>query len=340
MALLFMDSFVTASNDFVHKWNSTSSYQSLGNTTPSPHVSGGAWASFYGTTAAKTVTASSKLIVGCACWYGAGTVGELAFLGDTATTKHISVTRNTTTGFMEIRRGAYNGTLLATGSVAVPVGAWIYTEVSVTISDTVGEVHVRINGEGTDNVSFTGDTKNGGTSTNLDTFSLYAGGSTFLYICDVYICNDTGSAPNNTFLGEVAVRALSPNNNGNSSQLLGSDGNSTDNYLLVDEKPFSGSDYVGSPTTGQKDTYALADLPAGPTTVYGVQVNANMLKSDAGVGQSRLLVRTGGSDYGGTTRSLSTTAVTYSELYEQNPNTSSAWTTANVNGLEAGMEVM
>ncbi len=335
MALLFMESFVGATTDLGQKWNVGSTANTIASATP--HASGGWYALMYSTTAKKTVTASSKLIVGTACYFG-NTTPEIGFWGDSGATQHIAITRNAS-GFIEIRRGIYNGTILATGTTAIPQSVWTYIEISVTVSDTVGEVHIRLNGSNTDEVSYTGDTKNGGTSTNLDAFHIWAGGSGNTNYTDIYCCNDTGSA-NNAFLGEVVVRALSPNNNGNSSQLVGSDGNSTDNYLLVDERPFSSSDYVGSPTTGQKDTYTLGDLPAGATTVYGVQINTSMHKSDVSAAQSRSVIRTGSTDYGGTTRLLSVTPVTYIDLFEQNPNTSVAWTAANVNGLEAGMEVM
>ena len=41
---------------------------------------------------------------------------------------------------------------------------------------------------------------------------------------------------------------------------MGSDGNSVDNYQLVDEYPYNTTDYVGSLTTGAKDTYDFANL--------------------------------------------------------------------------------
>jgi hypothetical protein len=340
MALLFMEGFAT--NDVAQKWDAGSSIYTNGNSSPAPRVTGGYWAWIYNSIFAKTIPASSKVIIGSGVQ--CNTAGQPSyywtFYGDAGATAHITVHRNSS-GFLEIRRGTTAGTLLATGTTSIPINVWAYVEVSATISDTVGEVHVRLNGISTDEVSYTGDTKNGGTASTIDKVQFgTASGSNNIYFTDIYICDDTGSAPNNTFLGDVTVRTLAPNGNGNSSQLLGSDGNSTDNYLLVDEKPFSSVDYAGSGTTGQKDTYALDNLPASATSVYGVQVNANILKSDASASQSRIVIRSGGTDYGGTTRALSTSAITYTETYNQNPNTSASWTAANVNGLEAGMEVM
>ena len=54
---------------------------------------------------------------------------------------------------------------------------------------------------------------------------------------DLYICDGTTvpGEPVNDFLGDVRVDTLYPNGNGNSSQWVGQDANSTDNYLNVDD---------------------------------------------------------------------------------------------------------
>lgn len=324
--------------DSAFKWDLASSTY-----TPSvtvPRTTGGYRGAFANSgTLYKTVTASSKIITGVGYYIPTNNL-YIMFYGDGGTTQHITVMRNTGTGLLEIRRGTSSGTLLATGTTQIFLSQWNYIEVSCTVSDTVGEVHVRLNGNTADEVSFTGDTKNGGTNTTIDRVGYFTGSGPAGSAADLYILNDSGPAPNNSFLGDVVVRTLSPVGNGNYSQLTGSDGNSVDNYLLVDEHPYSGTDYVGSPTTGQKDTYAMTDLPAGVTTVYGLQVNSLMAKSDASLAQSRLILRSGGTDYGGTTRVLPTTFTGYYEFYETDPATGVAWTPASVNNMESGMEVM
>lgn len=333
MALLFMDSF--AGGDIAYKWDLAST--TVSSASAGPRIAG-CYYGACGTSAKlyKTIPVSSKVIVGFGLYCTGGP--SLNFYGDGGTTLHITVIRNSTSGVLEIRRGGGTGTLLASGTQQIFDSQWNYIEVSCTISDTVGEVHVRLNGSTTDDCSYTGDTKNAGTNTTIDKVYLAMGSN--MRVSDFYILDGTGSAPNNSFLGDVVVRTLAPSGNGTYSQLLGSDADSVNNYLLVDELPFSGTDYVGSPTTGQKDTYAMADLPAGVTNVYGVQINGLMAKSDATLGQARLLLRTGGTDYGGSTRALTTTFTGYYDLYEKNPVTTVAWTPGDVNSMESGMEVM
>jgi hypothetical protein len=83
----------------------------------------------------------------------------------------------------------------------------------------------------------------------------------------------------------------------------------------------------------------MSDVPTGVTQVYGVQVNTTAKKSDANLAQFKTKFISGGTEYSGTTRALSTSAQEYNELREIDPTTSAAWTVTNVNGLETGAEV-
>ena len=324
--------------DASFKWDVTSNPNGYGISSASPRVPGGWYIApgGLGCPMYKSFTAANQVFVG----FGTYTANQpyVSFYGDSGATQHITVVRNTGTGLLEIRRGSTSGTLLATGTTPIFNNQWNYVEVSVTISDTVGQVHIRLNGQTADDVSFTGDTKNAGTATTIDKILIEPGASSRL--TDVYILNDTGAAPNNSFLGDVTVRTLSPSGNGTYSQLTNSAGNSVNNYTYVDEHAYSGTDYTGSATTGLKDAYAMADLPAGVSTVYALQVSGMMAKSDATLGQARYLLRSGGTDFGGTTRVLTTTYTGYYDLYVQDPATSAAWTVGGVNAAEAGMEVM
>lgn len=338
MALLFMDGF-GGGDASTGKWDPSSA-----NYTPqtaSPRLPGSYYASYgAGSNIYKTIPASSKIILGVGFSESmTGTSGTLIFYGDGGGTAHITLQHNQSTGHLEVYRGS---TLIGTGMAVIPRNSWCYIEISVTISDTVGEIHVRLNGAASDEITFVGDTKNGGTATTIDMIRFsggWSGGVGSFRIADLYVLNDTGTT-NNDFLGDVAVRTLSPNGNGTYSQLVGSDSDSVDNYQLVDEHPYATTDYVGSASTGDKDSYLLEDLPVGVTNVYAVQVAGKMLKSDASLGQARYIVRSGGIDYPGTTQALSTSAIGYYELYETDPATSIQWTPTGVNDLEAGMEVM
>lgn len=260
----------------------------------------------------------------------------IRFYSDSGATTHINV-RRVAGGYIAIDRGGTNVALSAAGLWAA-VG-WTYVEVKVVLSDTVGSVEVRLNGAVAPSLTFSGDTKNGGTKTVIDSvgFDGYvnqANGG----IDDVYICNGAGGS-NNNFLGEIRCWPLVPNGNGNYSQLVGSDGNSVNNYQQVDEGISVASDYNGSPNVGDKDTYTYTDLTPSTGTVLSVKLVTAALKSDAGTKQFRPLLRISGTDYPSTDRNLGTSEQRFEQLYTTSPATAAAWTISEINGAEAGFEV-
>jgi hypothetical protein len=212
------------------------------------------------------------------------------------TTLHCDL-RLTAGGFLQITR---NGTVLGTGTSALSAGVYYYIEFKVTISDTVGVAGCRING--VSELALTSqDTRNGANAT-ADTFRILGvtgiDAGTTINTDDFYACDGTGGGSDNDYLGDVRVEAIFPSGNGNSSQFLGSDSNSTDNYLLVDEAtPNDDTDYVESSTVGDKDTYAYGNLTATSGTVYGVIPMPYARKTDAGVRSARQAM-TGASSHG------------------------------------------
>lgn len=231
-----------------------------------------------------------------------------------------------------------NGTSLGTSSSALSTGSYFYLEFKVTISDAAGAAEVRVNGSNTGWLNLTSvDTKNTANA-SANGIGILSGASSWasVDVDDLYICDATGSA-NTGFLGDSRVDSFLPNGNGNSSQMTGSDADSTDNYLLVDDTaPDDDSTYVQSSTASQKDTYAFADMTHTPSSIFGVQVNMTAKKDDAGSRSIASVTRSGGSDTNGTTQALSTAYVNYRQIVEQDPNTAAAWTKTAFNAAEFG----
>jgi hypothetical protein len=306
--------------------------------TASPRAPGCYYASGYSGVIKRPFTAASEVFTGIG--FNPTTLAAnkyiLSFFGDAAVTQHISLVLNAA-GRIELRLATNNGSVLATGGTTLPVGQWTYIEARATIADSGGVVQVRLNGNTANEIDYTGDTRNAGTNTTIDAISM-GGSSTTDYFADWYILNTAGTF-NNNWRGDVVVRTLTPNGNGAYSQLSGSDGDTVNNWQLVDEVPPSTSDYVGSQTVDNKDAYTLPDLPATVTTVYGVQVAATMAKSDAGSGAAKILTRSDDTDYTPNTYTLGTSWSETLELSEADPATTLAWTPAGVNALQVGMQV-
>lgn len=279
---------------------------------------------------------SDTLILGGAFkWDGNDNREFLNFQSDGGTTNHVALWFRST-GQIVVRRGSGSGaTALGTTAITTPLvaGVWYYVEVKVKLHDTLGTVDVRV---GEVNVlSLTAqDTKNSGTKTVFDRIVLLCFDT---WADDIYLCNTAGVR--NDFLGDCVVEGLLPSGDGATSQLLGSDGNSTSNYALVDEATPDTADYVGSATTGEKDTYAFSNLAHPLGTVLGVSTVVYAAKTDAGARSIRAVTRVGGTDYPGSDASLSTTYAAYSEVLELDPSTVTAWTVSSVNGAEFGVEV-
>lgn len=254
---------------------------------------------------------------------------------DVGAATHLSLNIDAT-GHLTLRRGSTTGTIIQTSTPTISTtAAWHSIEVKATIHDTTGECIVKVNG--VEYINFTGDTKNAGTSTRPDKILLGCGDSR-IHVDDFLMVDTTGGA-NNTWPGEISIVGIRPSGNGANSGLTGSDGNSTDNYLLVDETVLNTSDYVGSDTVTTLDTYDMTAV--GKTgTVIAVQNLAYAAKSDAGSKSFKHVTRSsGGTLLKSSAEALSTTYLLYSGPIWLTDADAADWTVSLVNSAEFGFEV-
>lgn len=237
------------------------------------------------------------------------------------------------------------GTLIATATNAtLVVNNWYYIEFKVVIHDTTGSIEVKLDGTTvTWNATVTNiDTRVAGTGI-VDKFG-FSGTAVGPYtmVDDLYLVDDAGAAPRNTYLGAVRVETLLPQTDavaaGSNAGLTPSTG--TDHGALVDDPaPPNTTDYNSSTTVGVKDTYNFPSLTL-TGAVLGVQTSLYVAKSDAGPKSVCAVVRAGGVDYDGATVAPLTTFQYFGELRAQNPNTSLDWTIADIAALQAGMKIV
>lgn len=282
----------------------------------------------------KTLPATQELIVGMAVSISS-MAAKIIFQLLSAGTVHVDV-RTTAAGLMTVTR---NGTVLATGTTVLSAGVFYYIELRTKIDDSTGTYELRING--ITEVSASGvDTRNGA-SASADTLQLGANGSGWTAITydDLYVCDTTGG-DNDDFLGDVRIQSIFPNGNGNSSAMVGSDGNSTDNYLLVDDTtvPDEDSTYVQGTSVGDKDTYAYGNVTPTAGVVYAVQTIPRARKTDAGARSIATVARVSGTEVDGPNQTLSTSYNYLGDIRPQKPGGGS-WSIADVNGAEFGVKV-
>lgn len=220
----------------------------------------------------------------------------------------------------------------------VALNEWHYLEVKIKVGTSFdGELSYWVDG-----VLINSTTGFDYQTMPISTITLGGASSSDIDSCDfdnVYVTNTAGTV-NTANLGPIEVQTLLPDGNGNYSQMTGSDGNSTDNYLLVDENPPNdGTDYVGSATEGTIDTYTFGNLTGTPT-VKGAVLAMNATKVESAAKYMRGKTRISSTDYNGTSKGLGqTTYALYEEVWDESPATSTAWTYTELNGAEFGVEV-
>jgi len=226
----------------------------------------------------------------------------------------------------------YTGDVLrATGTIVLSLSAWYLIEVHVLISDT-GVVEVRL--DGILDVSYSGDTKPGAEATiNV---CRYCGDSVQF---DDLAMNDTTGAVDNSWCGDGKVVMLTPNANGDLSQLMGSDADQIDNYLLVDEFPKDDdTTYVEGSVVDEKDLYNFTDFGLNEQEIKRVWAEARARDTVADAGLVALALKTYDTEYVGPDVTLFTTFTKQilGTVHTVNPNTSAAWTPAELDALQAG----
>lgn len=275
--------------------------------------------------------------VGCAVRFSAIPSDGVRFLQFRNGTSFQCELALTSTGTIGFRR---SGTVIGTDTTATLLAnTWYYLEWYVVITDSTAanQCNLYINNELFHSLGTGEDTKN---LTSNQVNRLYIGSNstgTNVDIDDLWVSTESTSLP--TLLGDTRIVTLYPDNNGAFSDFVGSDSDSIDNYLEVNSTTISESTFVQSSTVNHRDSYSMADLGLSTSAIHAVAINAHLRKEDAGSRTARSFLRIGTTNYETANITPTTSYVCYQNLYLTNPATSSAWTDAAVNGLQAGIKV-
>lgn len=251
------------------------------------------------------------------------------------------------TGHLIAKHGGTGAQYGVTSPQAFAAAAWYWIEVRLKIHDTLGTIEVRVNGDVWIGATPAGA---GGPLTGLDTRNAGLGVCDRFYYTSAFFNNglniddvvgiDPNVAPAPTsFIGDSRIECISPNGNGASSQWVGNDGNSVDNYLLVDEVPHnSDTDYVQSNVVGDKDTYAYGNLSLTSGTIHGVKTTTVARKNSAGTRKMKAVGRVSGTEEDSAEFNLADSYVYFEDIKHTKPGGGS-WAIADVNGAEFGVKV-
>lgn len=225
-------------------------------------------------------------------------------------------------------------------SNALPAGQWFHIEAKFTCLDScsTGDCVVKINGDIW--LDLDGEDTNYLSAANL---IRYVGmeGQANTYIDSAVIWNSASTGTWSDWIGMIRMETIRPTGNGTTNDFTGSDADSTDNYLHVDELQYDeDGTYVESDTITDVDLYGYGNLTSSIQSIVGVQAVCVAEKDVTGSRQFKQLARTGTTNYQGAAISPSVDDyITFVDTWLVDPDTAVAWIESGVNAAEFGVEV-
>lgn len=293
---------------------------------------------------------TDKLTTGAACQFTNTPSSNLIIFQarGSADTEHLTLIQPTeSNATLKLALGSRTGTIIADTGFTPVYGAWYYIELQTVIHPSAGSCIVRV--DGVDVITYSGQTTPLGSNeiAYVYYFNSVTGGS--WKQDDIYVLNgidDTGSTgrPDNDFLGTVRVEALYPSDNGISSDFIGSDLDSTDNYELVNEYPIPNTnDYVYSNTNGDRDLYEMYGYEPDGNIIYAVRQSFYAQKSDTNPAFIKSVIKEdNGTGAESVSDNLNLTYGTFSNVYGpltiEKPS-GGAWTETDLFATQFGAEM-
>lgn len=228
-----------------------------------------------------------------------------------------------------------NATVLGTSTNTFVANSRYFIEVDLTIDPTVGAFEVHINGAQDAGLTATGQNTRNSANSQMNAFQFCNTGTAGnIAFDDATLCDTTGSAPYNTFLGIVHVETSYPTAASGSPQFTPLSGTNLGN---VDETGMdSDTTYNYSATSGNTDLFAHAALSSAPNTIFAVSVGVCARKEDVSNQQMKTQLVSGTTTQDGAAQNLATVYLYQRDIYINDPDTGSPWTAAGVNNSIIG----
>jgi len=348
MALIFCDSFDPYSQAYIQsKWTSVFNFNTANQglqLNSSNQRTGAQCGAVTGNGAFKTIKNSTFWTCGAAFnfqQYGGG----IAFSHVGTIQVQWQIQPDGTIAVYSGPHGLNPGVLLGqtNPSVAITLGRYYYIEFQSSINQSNGTAIVRINGQVVLSLSSVNTSPNG--DNVADMLQLFGpGGTSFVYVDDLYVTDNTGVAANQSFLGDVKIGLIMPASSGDFSQWTPISGST--NYLMVNEVPPDGdATYVDAVMpgggSGPTDTYFFQTVSPG-LVILAIQTNIMARKDDVGNRALSLVTRFGGANSVAdpTGRFVNETYIDYLNQQDVNPLTSAQWTPADLNNAQFGYQLI
>ncbi|MHC4238559.1 MAG: hypothetical protein ACYSUC_02205 [Planctomycetota bacterium] len=280
------------------------------------------------------------LIFGFAFKIPTQVANELVFFQSNTTTQ---INLDTTAaGEIRVER---NGTLLDTTATNTYLAdTWHFCECKVVIGNSPnGSVVLKIDGTEVSNLS--GIDTQSGSVTGIDrlAFVFGTGAGIQATIDDVYICDTSGGAPGNDFLGDIQVDAVMPDGDGAATEWDSTfPASPTNHWSKVDENPDDGdTTYNETVTVNDVDLFTFPNLPAvgGGSSVIAVDVKAKQRRVDGAFANTQLVARPVTTQYVSGNKPQSVSYMMHNNIWETNPEGGS-WTDSSINSSQFGVKLV
>jgi hypothetical protein len=284
----------------------------------------------------------SNFVLGFAFRCGASVSSQCNLVSfNQGATEQVSVALNSD-GTLSFQRGGTNLTATnATGYTHMNVNQWSYIEIQVSIAPSVGAstcmIYVNSVLMQTLNAAQSTDPADAG---HFGTLALsistdYNPSNPFQFD-DLYLLNIDGVTTGP--LGDSRIEALYPTAPGSNTNWTNS-GGSANWQSVSDSTPDGDTTYVSSATPGTLDTYVMSDLSSTPTTIHAIQANLWARKDNTSGRTLQAAFVIGGTAYEAGSVGPTPSYMDSTIVVPVSPATSAAWTGAEVNGMEMGVNL-
>lgn len=209
-----------------------------------------------------------------------------------------------------------------------PLNRYVHYEIKLIISST-GTLQIRRNG--IEVFRYDGDT-----SAAKDVQSIqWDGDGGPMELSGVHLMDSTG-IQHNDFIGPTEIVFMDPSADGSVTDFVAQGGGA--NYTEINDADTA--TYVESATLNARDLYQLTNPSASASGVVAVGVITEHRQLTAGAREIAAVVSSNGSAATGPARSTVIDWTLHLNLFETSPDTGAAFTPAELNSLQAGVEIV
>jgi hypothetical protein len=266
-------------------------------------------------------------------------VGDiLELLGDTGTGVHCTI-QCTAGSVLEVERG--DGTSLGVGTTVLSLDTWYHIEVKYNIDDSIAGSTFIVYLDGSAEVALTAstDTQNG-PNNGMGGITLNGVASANRYFDNFYLCDTLGSF-NNAPFGPAYVEPILPDGDG-TTNFVGNDGNSVDNYLQVDELAADTTTWNQTAVDQEVDRYTYPEPTGTPShnlgEIRGIALISKATKLTTNQGQMQNIAFVSGNTTAGTLYNLAEDYYNWLyDVFETNPESNNFWGGGQIDTNEFGV---